>query len=540
MRGVPGISGRRVERIPQKASFWGAGREHGNYHLSGGTLNVGDYGLIVGHEGDGEFTQTGGELFAPWVNVAYAGGSTGVFTQVGGTVTVFLAAPYGGSLGLGAAPGDDGTYELGAGGQLTVGDLVVGWEGAGAFLQTGGLHVVTGEQGGDVQIAAQGGSSGEYRLSGGRFAVAATVWVGQDGTGSFVMEGGEFAATGLCLGCSAGGGTGTFNQSGGIVTVCDPAWYGGSVCLGGSQSDTGRYDLGSGAQLTVGDLVVAWEGTGIFVQTGGSHTVTGEQGGDVQIGAQAGSNGEYRLSGGTFAVAAPVWVGQGGAGSFVMNGGTVEGTTDEARMIVNGSTGTLIGVGTFDITVTYESPKVYGTNGNQSVDATFPPLGLTVGGPYSVQQLTPQEFAGGIIAPALLESGVFAVEFGGSWESPFELSVPYDQAEVDARGGNEFGLRVLRETGPASYDEVPIIEIDAEQDRIIVRSSEFGRFAVALLPGDFNGDGDDDDEDMALQAMYMFGPDVLVEFGDLSSDGDCDLGGDYAVLQQFCGWTLFP
>ncbi|MCK4659452.1 MAG: hypothetical protein KAV82_08010 [Phycisphaerae bacterium] len=274
-----------------------------------------------------------------------------------------------------------------------------------------------------------------------------------------------------------GEGSGTFTQNGGTNDVTGDVGIGRYP--GSSPDSAGTYTLSGNADLHAGRLIVGWTGSGIFTQTGGAVALMGSQdGSSLWIGVGVDADGRYEMSAGTLSVGGVCIIGSGGTGTFVMDGGTINGTTANARMIVNGSTGTLTGAGTFNIAVTYESPKLYGANGDQSVDVTFPPNGLTAGGSYDVTQLTPADFAGGTVI-GLLPSSVFDVTFEGSFVGDFELAIPYDDDEVAALGASETELAVLRETGPETWELVNNLELDPNNDYIYIHQcAVFGRYAV--------------------------------------------------------------
>ena len=95
--------------------------------------------------------------------------------------------------------------------------------------------------------------------------------------------------------------------------------------LGARTGSSGRYELDGSGAATFGDLIVGNVGTGTFVQTGGTNTVTTA----MSIGAEAGGSGSYTLSGGTLTVGDAVLrdgvvdVGRWGTGSFIQEAGTV-------------------------------------------------------------------------------------------------------------------------------------------------------------------------------------------------------------------------
>ena len=515
----------------------------GRYELHGGTLSVDSWIVVGGWDGTGTFVHTGGtnnislelaiantqpstngtyllsgtgELYASYEVVGWVG--TGTFVQTGGTNTI--TGDHGIGLLLGNEPGAEGHYDLSGSSVLSAYWEVVGWAGTGTFIQTGGINTVTE----DVSLGKVVGSHGTYELGGDAELSARWGAVGEAGTGVFIQTGGTYTVTG------EGGGGAAFH-------------------IGAQPGSDGRYEM-SGGTLSAPWVVVGWAGTGTFIQTGGTNTVTedvslgklaGSHGtyelsgdGDLHIGAQPGSDGRYELNGGTLAAGGPVWVGLAGTGAFVMDGGTIIGTTPEARAIVNGSTGTLTGAGTFNIAVTYESPKLYGANGDQSVDSTFPPNGLTAGGAYGVAQLTPGDFAGGTL-PNLLPSSVFDVSFSGSYAGEFEIAIPYDESEVFQLGGTEMALWAFRQTGPETYEFLNLAAIDPENNTVFARSSEFGRFALGVIwtPEDWDFDGDVDLDDFAIFVPHITGPAVPTMRSsafDLNDDGHVDLA-DFAVFQ---------
>ena len=182
---------------------------------------------------------------------------------------------------------------------------------------------------------------GQIEQSGGLIDIKREVQIGKQGSGTFIQTGGKTTVEGVDAGIVLGWGTGSY----------------------------GRYELSGAAELSAKALYVGNHGEGIFIQTGGKNTVVGGTYGFI-IGNEIGSNGRYELTTGTL-VTDKVLVGREGTGSFVVDGGIINGTNDSAEIRVCGSKASLTGPGTFNIKVKYESNAVYGTDHSQPVSNTF-------------------------------------------------------------------------------------------------------------------------------------------------------------------------
>lgn len=97
-------------------------------------------------------------------------------------------------------------------------------------------------------------------------------------------------------------GTGEFVQTDGNNIISGTLGIGYKSGTGGSSS-VGTYTLEDG-RLSTGSCHVGYYGTGNFIQTGGTHTVTGS----ILIGGAAGGSGTYSISGGSL-VAPRIYVG---------------------------------------------------------------------------------------------------------------------------------------------------------------------------------------------------------------------------------------
>jgi hypothetical protein len=223
----------------------------GTYTLSAGSLSVAA-NEIVGHLGTGIFNQTGGTNTisnSSNLNIGNLSGSTGTYTLSGGALSVALNELVGnGGVGifnqsggtntitgpdnlyLGNSSGSTGTYTLSGTGSLVVtggiGGEFVGLNGKGIFNQSGGTNIVSG--GFNLDIAANGGSTGTYTLSGGLASVSGGVYVG----GTAIEPGGAGVLT--------VGGAGVLNVSGTLTVYNTP---GSSVTLSGGTISTAQLDV---------------------------------------------------------------------------------------------------------------------------------------------------------------------------------------------------------------------------------------------------------------------------------------------------------
>jgi hypothetical protein len=161
--------------------------QFGEYRLSG-TGRITARNLFVGEEGAGSFDQTGGNVvLSDKLSVGYWWDSKGTYCLRGGTLSDAVA--------------------------------YVGYQGDGNFLQQDGTHVVTGTLYVGYERYNAQYAVGVYTLSRGRLSEANLV-IGYKGIGAFVQTGGSCTVgLGVNLGIQAGGswpdGTGTFSISGG-------------------------------------------------------------------------------------------------------------------------------------------------------------------------------------------------------------------------------------------------------------------------------------------------------------------------------------
>ncbi len=382
----------------------------GNYSLSGDssvTLTV-DGPVVVGHKGNGTFTQEGGihtvknndltvgyysgssgtyNLIDGELNVQgneYIGretGSSGIFNQSGGSHTVTQ------NLYVDAFAGSKGVYNLSSGSLTVDGDrAVVGSFGNGEFNQ--GPDTIYPYYGGDGGIFKTAGhlilgeleeGTGTYNLYGGILDVGGWTDVGQYGTGVFNQNGGTHTTNGLVLGQSEGSsgyyelnndgmlsvggaerigvsGEGSFKQTNGTHEI------GSDLVLANDVGSTGSYDLQGGDLSVTGYTFVGMNGEGSFTQTGGTHQALG-----LTLGQEADGDGKYDLNDGSLAVGQHEHIGLTGNGTITQGEGSH--TIGSDLVLGNETTGN----GTFNLksgTLEVGGNTYVGMNGNGTFDQT--------------------------------------------------------------------------------------------------------------------------------------------------------------------------
>jgi len=275
--------------------------------------------LTIDDTGTGTMTlnQSGGSLTvangADTANEIVGNNGTGSFIQSGGTNTV------GGTLTLGSNSGSSGSYTLSGTGSLTATNETIGFFGAGAVTQSGSS---TNTVGSTLTIGSQSGANGSYTLSGGNLSVGSQIvggsGVGGQASGTLTINGGTLSVGGGYGSINVGffnvgdaGQSGSYTQIGGSTTVSN------ALTLGGvSSAGTGNYTL-SGGGLDAGSEIIGTFGTGTFTQTGGLNNVE-----NIEMGYYSPPGaGTYNLSGGEL-IAQSIDVGDMSPGTFVQSGGT--------------------------------------------------------------------------------------------------------------------------------------------------------------------------------------------------------------------------
>ena len=269
----------------------------GIYLLQGGTLTAQSLG--VGFAGRGDFSQDGGEVNLNYLEVGGLAGSTGSYQMSDGSLTITPKKPWSPSITLGREAGSQGTFELSGTGTINAPVMSVGANGTGTFNQSGGEVSLN-----YLEVGAMPGSTGFYQMEGGSLTItedpesdpskklSPSITLGREAgsQGTFELSGTRtINAPVMSVGKN---GTGTFNQSGGAVSL----HY---LEVGAMPGSTGRYQMSDGS-LTI--------------------TKAGDWSPSITLGRDAGSQGTFLMSGGT--VSAPeLHVSSGGQGTFTQTGG---------------------------------------------------------------------------------------------------------------------------------------------------------------------------------------------------------------------------
>ena len=282
--------------------------------ISGGELKVS--GLTIGDQTDATFRQTGGTLSSSrtddgmgidvgkgtdhsatyemsgglitCTDLGISGSDTGRFLQSGGALHIGVAPLGAGIAGLDGKVLTDnaaakhyhlsinvGTYELNGTGSILAEDIYLARSAPALFRQSGGSSVETG-----------------------------ALYVGYDDSGTYELAGGEIHARSLSVGLSVG----VFRQTGGTMTLR-------SLGVGSNRSTSnGTYELSDGTLQTT-KTYVSPTGTGLFVHSGGTHTVAE----DLMVGHNTGT---YELSGSGQLSANREYVGLSGTAIFRQSGGS--------------------------------------------------------------------------------------------------------------------------------------------------------------------------------------------------------------------------
>ncbi len=224
--------------------------------------------------------------------------------------------------------------------------LHLGYEGSGSMVQSGGTLRINER----AFIGYEVGDNGRYELVDGTFIALGGMLLGRDGTGEFIQTGGVTDIAAIWIGgygYNNGSGPAIYRQTAGVNNAGVAVYENGSYELSGSAvlnadsirahgpfiqtggtNNAGRiasydYTITDGL-LEVGELKVADDlnyGPGKFVQDGSNSTVNVNE--KLYLGHGGGNYGEYILDSGSLTVNGREYVGyQGGQGVFKQSGGT--------------------------------------------------------------------------------------------------------------------------------------------------------------------------------------------------------------------------
>jgi hypothetical protein len=256
----------------------------GSLNLSGGIIisGTGSVGCTNVTSNNQTSGMSGGRLAG--ANQFVGMGGSGQFSHSGGEndfTTVYL----------GYGPGDSGTYNLSGTGAMYPSSVYVGYSGTGTFTQTGGNNSI-GVFGStaNLEIGYNSGSKGSYVLSGTSQLVAETEYIGDAGTGSL-------------------------SQSSGVNSSSQYPEL--NVTIGNRVGSSGTYSLSGSGVLNAAVSYVGYSGTGVFLQSGGTHNVE-----NLFVGYTTSGSGSYFLSGnGVLSAANESLGGLAATGLFQQTGG---------------------------------------------------------------------------------------------------------------------------------------------------------------------------------------------------------------------------
>ena len=217
--------------------------------MNGGTLSLNGYNATFANLSGANGVIESGSGTAATITVGTDNTSTvysGIITN-GGTSSLTLSKTGTGMLTLNGASStifqtvvDGGTLRLSAG-QLVSTNLAAGYSSTGSFSQTGGTNQATL----NFVLGYNSGASGSYNLSGGSLTIAPAA----------------VEAVGVL-------GSGSFTQTGGTNNV--PTYL-----LVGAGGPSGTYNLSGNGLLNVVTAEIGVSGPGSFIQSGGTNTVQG-------------------------------------------------------------------------------------------------------------------------------------------------------------------------------------------------------------------------------------------------------------------------
>jgi hypothetical protein len=303
----------------------------GTYNLSGKSSLLTATNIYVGDSAGGVFAQSGGTVNASTLTVG--DNAAGTYNQSGGIVAV--ASTF--NIGVGNSTyWDEGTYNL-SGGTLNVSaPEYIGTSVQGTFSQTGAINITNSF----LTIGASVGVQSSYSISAGTLN-ASTMYIGfaqaslaHGGSGTFTQTGGQVSVSDLDVGWEPSA-TAAYQLQGGTLSTIQSAIgaVGANASftqIGGTHSasqsiivwDGASYSLSGTGQVSAPTEEIGGSGTGIFNQTGGSNTMTGS----LIVGSTYSStaSGTYTLGGAGQLNAGQVRIGaDSGSGKLVWLGGAI-------------------------------------------------------------------------------------------------------------------------------------------------------------------------------------------------------------------------
>jgi autotransporter-associated beta strand protein len=267
-------------------------------------------------------------------------------------------------------------------------------------------------------------------------------------SGSLTAVGMQFGNIANTNGMSA---SGILNQSGGTVTTTGSAAEGNGIRLGHWPTGQGTYNL-SGGTLNVNgnfELSTATDGTGAFIQTGGTANVRGL---DVNSRTGAAGNGTFTLNGGTFNLGAGGIVRDSTSAPYTINlgGGTLRATADFSSIldmnVTNAVGPAVIDTNGFNVTL---SGNLSGAGGLTKISGGS--LFLDGANTYAGPTLVSAGTLGGI------GSVTSAVTVNNATLSPGNVATPVQDLATGAvtlNSGSTFTVQLNGATPVTEYDQL--------------------------------------------------------------------------------------
>nr|MCR5162843.1 hypothetical protein [Thermoguttaceae bacterium] len=316
-------------------------RNGANITISDGSLEfMGRF--RVGYDSAATFDQTGGNVTLntiasgdnKFLSIGYKSGANGVYNISGGTLNTVP------DVYIGDKSGAQGTLNMTGGTVTSSTSLRIASEGTGTFILSGGEFNQTA---GWTNIAYEATGKGQMTVNGGTFNYSSNDFrVGRKGEGVLRLESGmiNLGEKALVLGYYEGS-TGEFTMSGGTLTA-NALTLGDKVATETKPGAVGRATFTNGVtQNFPGNIVVANYGTGTLTVDNATLNTDGY----LYIGYKDGGNGEVILKNG--AILAPtshsIRVGEAGTGSLTIESNALY--TGNEIYVGSGATG----VGTFTV-----------------------------------------------------------------------------------------------------------------------------------------------------------------------------------------------
>lgn len=337
----------------------------------GSNSTLSGHGILVGNSNGLTIASPNGAVDYSG-NLGIGGRRADIFSNSAATLRGDVSLSSGGRLNSGETlQFDDGSFTV-SGGEVNTDGLIVGHFANATMTQSGGTVNV----GSQVFVGQQAGSTSTYSLSAGSLstgvapgAVDPDLEIGFEGTGTFNQSGGTVTIADELVVGHMSTGDGTVNLSGGTLNISKSSGTGAYI----GHRGTGELVVSGTGQLTTSSVIGLGTdagGTGTITQNGGVITTSS----DVYVSSAAGSGGShYQMNAGTLN-ANRVLVGHLATATYQQTGGDVNLTS--GFHVNNGSTaiiqdGTIDASSGFEIGLTGSSGTLQQSGGTLTGDGQF-------------------------------------------------------------------------------------------------------------------------------------------------------------------------